>query len=284
MKKKSNWYRHTVQILFFITISLFALNHVLRSEGAALLPFLPSLSLHAMCPFGGVESAMSFITAGTLVQKITETTMILSAFVLVMTLILGSVFCGYVCPLGTLQEFIGKIGRKLFGKKYNTFVPKKWHSVLKYLRYVSLVLVVLMTWNAMTLVFADVDPYFAMYHFFTGKATIASLAMLGLTLLGSLFVERPWCKYLCPYGALLGLVSKISLFKIRKEDSVCASCGQCNSQCPMGIDLSEKTVVRDAHCIRCLDCVSDGCFKDAIDYTVPPKRQKDCENDACFDK
>jgi polyferredoxin len=283
MKKKSNWYRHTVQILFFVTISLFALNHVLGFEGSSLLPFLPSVSLHALCPFGGVESAISFITAGTLVHKITETTMILSAFVLVMTLILGPVFCGFVCPLGTLQEFIGKIGRKIFGKKYNTFVPKNWHTALKYLRYVSLALVLVMTYNAMTLVFADVDPYYAMYHFFTGKATIASLVILGLTLVGSLFVERPWCKYLCPYGALLGLVGKISLFKIRKEDSACAGCGQCNSQCPMGIDLSEKTVVRDANCIRCLDCAADGCFKGAIDYS-PVRKQKDCGNGACLEK
>ena len=112
---------------------------------------------------------LSLVTAGTLVAKITGITLILSASVLLMTLVLGPVFCSYICPLGAVQEWIGKLGRRIFGKRYNTFVPKKLHHVLKYLRYVSLGLVVWLTYSALKLVFAEVDPYFCNVPLFYGQ-------------------------------------------------------------------------------------------------------------------
>lgn len=269
MKNKSKWFRYSLQIFFFVLIGMFAVNHVIGETGTALFPFLPNISLHAICPFGGIESIISFISGGTLVPKLHLSTMVMTVIVLVITLIFGSVFCSHICPLGTIQEWFGKIGRKLFKKRYNKFIPQKIHDVLKYFRYVSLILTIVLTYNAMKLVFLEVDPYYALYHFFTDEVTIGSLIVLGATLIGSLFVERPWCKYACPYGAALGLLSKISIFKIRRDTSTCNNCKLCDKNCPMNINLSKQTSIGDSLCNRCMDCTDEGlCNKNSLLYSA----------------
>lgn len=270
MKNKSRWYRYTIQIFFFIFMGMLAVNHVLSETGRTIFPFLPNVSLHAVCPFGAIESIISLFTAGTLVAKLQTSTLVISALVLLLTLIFGAVFCSYVCPLGTIQEWIGKLGRKIFKKRYNTFIPQKLHGILKYMRYVVLILTVVLTFNAARLIFADFDPYYAMYHFFTDEITIGSLIVLAVVLVSSLFIERPWCKYACPYGAVLGLVGKISIFKIKRKASACNNCTLCDKKCPMNIEISKKKTIGDTHCIRCLDCTEDDncCSRDALVYTA----------------
>lgn len=155
MKNKSRRYRYILQIFFFVFIGMLAVNHVLSESNVTIFPFLPNISLHAVCPFGGVASIISLITAGTLVQKLQLSTLVISALVLLLTLIFGSVFCSFVCPLGTIQEWFGKLGRKIFKRRYNTFIPQKLHNVLKYFRYVVLILTVILTFNAGRLIFAS---------------------------------------------------------------------------------------------------------------------------------
>ena len=188
-------------------------------------------------------------------------------------MIFGAVFCSFICPLGSIQEWIGKLGKKIFKKKYNTFIPKKVHNVLKYFRYVSLIAVVVLTYNAATLVFLEVDPYYALYHFFTDEVTIGSLVVLGITLIGSLFVERPWCKYACPYGAFLGLIGKISLFKIKRNADTCTNCNLCNKKCPMNIDIDKKKTVYDGLCNKCLECTDTGlCKPNSLSFSLGKKK------------
>ncbi|MCD6323065.1 MAG: 4Fe-4S binding protein [Clostridiales bacterium] len=268
MKNKNRWFRYSLQIFFFVLIGMIAVNHALSESGVTIFPFLPNVSLHAICPFGGIASIIELITAGTLVPKLQLSTLVISGLILILTLIFGAVFCSFVCPLGTIQEWVGKLGKKIFKKQYNTFIPQKLHNIFKYLRYVVLILTVILTFNASRLIFADVDPYYAMYHFFTDEVTIGSLVVLAVVLLSSLFIERPWCKYACPYGAFLGLVGKISIFKIKRKTSTCNHCTLCDKKCPMNIEISKKETIGDTHCIRCMNCVEDGvCSKDSLVYT-----------------
>ena len=260
MKRKTNRkspIRLLVQIFFFALIALIAVNKTLAESGAATIPFLSSASLHALCPFGGVVTLYNLITVGTLIQKIHASAVILLGLVLLLTLFFGPVFCGWVCPLGSIQEWIGKLGRKLFKKRYNTYIPRKLDRVLRYLRFAVLIFVVFVTARSATLLFANVDPYNALFSFWSEEVALPALIILGVTLLGSLFTERPWCKYACPYGALLGLFNKIRIFKIRRVPSTCISCNRCTNVCPMNINVARQATVSDLQCISCLECTSE---------------------------
>lgn len=257
---KSKHVRLAAQIIFFALIALISVNHTLVEQGGG-ISFVPEVSLHAICPFGSIVTISTLATGQGLVRQLHPSVMVIGAVVLLLTIIFGPVFCSHICPLGSIQEWIGRLGKKVFKKKYNKFIPKKVHNVLKYMRYVVLILIVVQTYRLFALMFAKIDPYYALFHFWTGEATVISLVILGLTLIGSLFVERPWCKYACPYGAVLGLISKVSIFKIRRAKAACIDCGQCDNECPMLIDISQKSKVTDTLCNRCMKCTSyeSGC-------------------------
>ncbi len=256
MKSKRNGaqtVRTIVQISVFALVLLIVLGKTLAESGIA-LPFAPDVSLHAICPFGGVATLYTFATTGTFIQKIHSSSFILMGLGVVVALLFGTIFCGYVCPFGSFQEWIGKIGKKLFPKKYNRFVPKNLDRVLRYLRYVVLGLIVYQSAVTTKLIFESVDPYYALFHLFTGEVAITAYIVLITIAILSLFVERPWCKYLCPYGAFLGLFNTIRIFKIRSNKDTCIDCKQCDNVCPMNIEVSKHTVIRDPQCITCHKC------------------------------
>lgn len=248
--------RLIIQIFFFAFIFAVSINNFFVEKGSG-IAWLSSASIHALCPFGGVETFLQLVTAGILVKKVHESAVVLGAAVLFLAIFLGPVFCGWVCPMGSIQEFLGKIGKKIFKKKYNTFVPDKLHSVFRYSRYLVLILVLYNTFLSGKLLFEQIDPYYALFRFFTGEVAVTAYIILGITLLSSLFVERPFCKYACPYGAFLGLTNKIRIFPIRRKDSTCKHCSACDKACPMNINISGKTVIRDQQCISCLKCTSE---------------------------
>ena len=255
-KKKGLKIRNVVQIVFFGLVAMIAINHSLAS-GFLDNTFLGGLNLHGVCPFGGVVSLYQLFTVGTFVQKISASSVVLMVLVLGLSVFFGPVFCGWVCPMGTIQEWVGKIGKRIFKKRYNHFVPSKLDGYLRYLRYVLLAWVIYMTATTGKLVFSDLDPYYALFNFWTGEVAISGLIILGVTLVGALFVERPWCKYACPYGAVLGISNLFRVFSIRRSEDSCISCGLCSKECPMNIDVQHVTNVRDHQCISCLECTSE---------------------------
>lgn len=272
-RRKTNSIRSWVQLFFFVLIALIAVNHTLAEQGRGIL-FLSSASLHALCPFGGVVTLYQFITTRTFVQKVHQSSLVLMIIGVVLALFAGPVFCGWVCPFGTFQEWIAKIGKKIFKKRYNHFIPTKIDNVLRYLRYLVLIWVVFMTARSMTLVFADVDPYFALFNFWTSEVAIGGLIVLGLTILASLFIERPWCKYACPYGAFLGVFNLFRIFSLRRDAETCIDCKLCDKACPMNIEVSKLSVVRNHQCISCMECTSSAhCpVPQTVDFVVGGKK------------
>jgi len=254
--RKANWIRGWAQLFFFVLITLIAVNHTLAETGKD-IPFLSSVSLHALCPFGGVVTLYQFITTSTFVQKVHQSSLILMIIGLVLAIFAGPVFCGWVCPLGTFQEWIAKLGKKIFKRRYNHFVPAKIDRVLRYLRYVMLISVIYMTAKSLTLVFADIDPYYALFNFWTSEVAIGGVIVLVVTMLASFFVERPWCKYACPYGALQGLFNFVRVAKLRRNIPTCINCKVCDKACPMNIEVSTASIVRNHQCISCMECTSD---------------------------
>jgi len=250
--KKKSWIRPAVQIFFFIIVLL-----VVAANSGINIPFIQGASLHSICPFGGVETIYQYITSGTFVQKIHSSAIILMYAVFFLSILFGPVFCGWICPFGTFQEFIGKIGRKIFKKKYNHFIPEKFDKVLRYLRYVVLALVLYNTTVTAKLVFQDIDPYYALFNMFTGEVAITAYIILGVVMIASLFVERPFCKYMCPYGAVLGVSNLFRVFKIKRNQKTCVDCKACDSICPMNINVSNSKTVHNHQCISCLKCTSE---------------------------
>ncbi len=255
-RPRSIWIRRVVQIFFFVFIALVALNHNLAESGGG-IPLLSNASLHSLCPFGGVVTIYQYATVGTFVQKIHESAFVLMVIGVVLAILFGPVFCGWVCPLGTVQEWVSKWGKKLFKRRHNHFVPPRIDSVLRYARYIVLAWVIYVTAVSGKLIFADYDPYFALFNFWSGEVAWTSLAILGLTLGLSLFVERPWCKYACPYGAVLGISNLFRIFQIRRVASTCKNDGACSIMCPMNIPVDSVNTVRDHQCISCLECTSE---------------------------
>jgi len=235
--------RTAVQIFFFLLIGVVAVTS--------------ATSLHALCPFGGVVTLYHLLSFGTLVQKIHMSSVVLMVLVLILTILFGPVFCGWVCPLGSIQEWIGRLGKRLFRHRYNHFMPEKADRILGLFRYVVLIGVVYMTAATGYLLFANIDPYNALFKFWSEEVALPALIILAITLLAALFMQRPWCRYTCPYGALLGLFNKFRIFKIRRNPDTCIQCGNCDSTCPMGIKVSEQEKITDTRCVSCFECSSE---------------------------
>ncbi|OHD80475.1 MAG: ferredoxin [Spirochaetes bacterium RIFOXYC1_FULL_54_7] len=255
-KARSVWVRVSIQIFFLLIITLGAVNHTLVERGIQ-IPLLGSASLHALCPFGGVVTLWHLATAGRLVRQIHESALVLLGLTVVLAVLFGPVFCGWVCPFGSLQEWIGKLGKKLLPKLYNRVVPKKLDYWLRYLRYGVLVWTVYMTATTGVLVFKDYDPYYVLFNFWTGEVAITGFIALAVVLGLSLVMERPFCKYACPMGAVLGLSNISRIFGIKRETSSCIDCEACDRICPMNIEVSTRKRILDHQCISCGECTSD---------------------------
>ncbi len=253
---KNRAFRFGTQILFFAIVSFIAINHYLEEIGNS-LSFISSDSLHAFCPYGGVEAFFAWLNYDVLIKKIHTSSFVILGIVLSTAILFGPVFCSFACPLGSIQEWIGKIGKRIFRKKYNHFIPAKFDKILRYLRYGVLIFVVYLTTNSLRLIFLEVDPYYALFNFWSSEETIGGIIVLIIILISSLFVERPWCKYACPFGALLGLTNFIRIFKIRRNSATCISCGKCSKECPMNIDVQNIKTIYDHQCISCMECTSE---------------------------
>lgn len=160
---------------------------------------------------------------------------------------LGPVFCGWLCPFGAIQRIAGKIGKKLFGKRYNSFISKKQHSTFKYTRYlvaiVGIGVVILAKIGIMDKMLSDEITH-----------ALEIIAYIAIAL--SLTTKNFYCKYFCKDGAIYSIFNVFRPKKIRRNTSSCVSCKKCDNVCPMGIDISNKEVVKDIYCISCFQCTS----------------------------
>lgn len=249
--------RKIIQITMLILVILAAINHQLTI-------------FHYICPICGVTSIYQFFVSSSLwVIKLKSTLGIVIGLVVITTIILGPVLCGFICPFGTIQDLIAIIGKKIFKKDYNTFVPKKLDCSLKYLRYVMLLGAIILTASSGVMILEKINPYHAFLGMFTKNFSIVGFFIFCLIIVLSIFIYRPWCKYLCPYGALLGIFNKFKVFRVVREDNTCIECKRCSRECPVGIDIHSRKEVRSLSCISCLECVTDGvCPKtETISYT-----------------
>ena len=275
--------RTILSLSFFVFILGISVFGFLRERGAELPDFIPTC-LHGICPFGGVVTLGTYLTSGHYIPRTGVSNLFSLAGVLGGTLIFGAFFCGWLCPLGSVQDWFGKIGTALRLKGRNIKPGSKTAAirqqlvsldrVLSFLRYGVLVLVLWTTYKSFNLAFSRIDPYYALFHFWTGTALPLSLAVLGAVLFLSLFISRPWCRWLCPMGALQGLFQKVAPWSVKRNDEACIGCRACDKACPFNIAVSEKDRINDSRCNRCLSCVAACPINGALDIRGAGNRYK----------
>ncbi|QAA30928.1 FMN-binding protein [Clostridium manihotivorum] len=232
--KKIQIARHIVQLIMFI-----------------LLPGLYTLT------FSEVKNVYKMIASGNFhfIRAIPA----LSEFIIVMllTVLMGRFFCGWFCAFGTYNDWIHLISKHVFKIKFK--VNERVDSVLKYVKYVILLMLLIVTCTLGSNILEGTSPWDAFAQI-TDFKTVMTTLTIGLILLvlitiGALFVERFFCRYLCPLGAVFSIVSKISILKINKPTEKCGKCRACTSVCSMGIPLYKKESVKGGECIECLKCI-----------------------------
>jgi len=216
------------------------------------------VGVDALCPFGGIETLWALVMSATLIQRVAVSSVILLGVVLVTAFVFRRAFCGYICPLGAIQEFAGRIGRKLFGGKLPQ-VPAVIDRPARFLKYAVLAVIAVWSWQAASLVIRPYDPWVAWMHL-TSAELLAEfsigLIILGVSVVGSIVYDRFFCKYLCPMGGFLGAISRLSVFKVRRAETTCTDCKACDKACPVNVKVSEVATVNDAECINCNECVN----------------------------
>jgi len=234
-------------------------------------------SIHALCPYGGLETLYSIVFGGTFLQKIFSGTMILLAITLLLAVIFRRSFCGLICPFGALQELLGMIGKKIFRKRF--IMPRRIDKPLRYLKYVVLVVTIYFAWKTAGLWIDPYDPWAAYGHASAGFTSLTTEYLIGtitlvVVLIGSMLYDRFFCKYLCPMGAVYGIISKISPSKIVRDKDVCINCNLCSKSCPMNIDVAKADRVTSAECISCQSCVLSCPKTGALQYKTGKKTLK----------
>lgn len=225
--------------------------------------------------FSAIKSIYVAIIGGSFQAAAMAGQIILVVSVLVITAIMGRFFCGFLCSFGTLGDFFWYIGKKL--KLRRPKIGTRFDRILKKLKYVLLAGIVLLIWTfGVSILGGTNNPWtvFGMLTKFSGWTDPAVLLSLGMALLllialGSLYIERFFCRYLCPLGAVLAIVSRFRLFKIRKPRQYCGSCRACTKHCSMGIPLYRSSVVKSAECIDCMNCV-EICPRDNVRANPKP--------------
>ncbi|MBW9150723.1 4Fe-4S binding protein [Clostridium estertheticum] len=268
--KYLKYLRWLLLAFFLIMVTREAYLHQVQGGGVA-------PSVHALCPYGALETFYSLVFGGTFLQKIFSGTMILLGITLVLAVIFRRGFCGLICPFGALQEFFGIIGKKIFHKRF--IMPIAIDKPLRYLKYIVLVVTIYFAWKTAGLWMDPYDPWAAYGHLSAGYESLTTEYLVGtivlvIILVGSLLYDRFFCKYLCPMGAVYGIVSKISPSKIVRDKDICINCNLCSKSCPMNIDVAEVDKVISTECISCQVCVLTCPKVGALKYKTGKKTLK----------
>ena len=234
--------------------------------------------VEAFLPIGALVSFKAWVLAGHF-DPVHPAGLVLFLTFLAMALLSKKSFCSWVCPVGALEEGLWKSGKKIFGRN---FLIWNWLDIaLRFFKYALLLLFIkfiLIDMPIQAISGFMSAPYWAvadvkMLHFFTGMSLVSIVVISVLAIL-SVFYKNFWCRYLCPYGALLGLISVVSPLKIRRNRDVCIDCGSCSRACPSRIDVQHKTAVSSVECTACLSCVgacpSEGALATGLPFWKRP--------------
>ncbi len=216
------------------------------------------------CPFGGVETLWSVITNQRFICATGPYNLTLFVALLGLTFVARRSFCSWVCPVGTVLEWLGRLGGRLRKDKGGDEAPSlglvrprgPWDRILRFGRIAVLALVVFATVGTRELEFRPYDPYYVLLSFFGHDVQWWSYALLLGVLASAVVIPMAWCRYLCPLGGVLWPASRVGLLRISRAREACTSCGRCERACPQAISVSRTRHVASGECTLCMECTS----------------------------
>lgn len=271
-----------LQLGIFITAALDRADDFTRAEAAGAsdaelaaefdLPVRPP-GVEGFLPISGFMGLLDWIHQGNLNHIHPAATALFLIFLFISWL-LRKAFCSWICPIGFLSESLARLGRRIWGRNFRLW---RWLDIV--LRGVKYLLLGFFVWvilamSAQALRAFIESPYnrvsdIKMYWFFVRIGPLALLILIALAL-GSIPVNGFWCRYGCPYGALLGFLSWVSPTRVRRNTETCIDCGLCDKVCMARLPVSRLKSVSSPECTGCLDCVASCPAPDTL--LVGPKR------------
>jgi polyferredoxin len=227
-------------------------------------------------PIAALMNLKATVLTGELPRQFPAGMVLLVAF-LAISLLFRKAFCSWLCPIGTLSEGLWKLGRRLFRR---TFALPGWLDwPLRALKYL---LLAFFLWAVAGMSVEAIRAFLAspygivadvkMLDFFR-RMSATGAAVVGVLVLASVLVPNFWCRYLCPYGALHGLVSWLSPVRIRRDADACLDCGKCAKACPSRLPVDVKASIASPECTGCLECVAACPVRDTLSLS-PARRSR----------
>jgi polyferredoxin len=186
-------------------------------------------------------------------------------------------FCSWICPVGTLSEWTARLGKMIFKKNFDMpqwlswlLISLKYLLLLFFLKMIVIDMPLYFAWDFLQTPYNKVSDV-KMLLFFLNLGGVA-LKVIVVVFILSLFFPNFWCRFLCPYGALIGLGTVFGVTKIKRNEDTCIDCRQCTRVCPQRIKVHEKKAVLTPDCTACMSCIEACPVKDTLNMTVATKK------------
>jgi len=262
--------RRWMQIAFVIFTFLIGLRHIMPGESSK------GGAFDAFCPFGGIETLLPYLTTGQTLKTTNLLNFTSLMAVLGVSLVAGRAFCGWMCPIGSLEDLLARWARQLSGGKESIRGKKSFYICpiqvmqrldhwMRYLKYFILAVIIIASTVAVCPPLRDICPARAIFGFHWNTFLLG--VVLILFTLTSMMVKRFSCKCLCPLGAVLGIFNKISPIHITVDQHNCTNCGRCEAECPVDIPAIPENI-RSAECVRCLECLDTCAQPDTVNLRL----------------
>lgn len=272
--------RRLFQILFlglnvWIGIQFFLFVRFFETGGQSLRVARPP-GVEGWLPIAGLMNLKYLLTTGQIPAMHPAAMFLLAAFLLI-SLVFRKAFCSWLCPVGTVSELLCNFGRDLL--KRNFTLPRWIDLPLRSLKYVLLGLFVYAVAGMSAAAIAAFlsSPYglvadVKMLQFFREMSRVTAITLAALLILSLLF-KNFWCRYLCPYGALMGLAAIFSPSRIQRDSRRCIGCARCAKACPALLPVDRLAGVRSAECTGCLECIAACPAEGALQMSFARRRK-----------
>ncbi len=276
---RSQRIRHFVQGAFvalnaWLSIQFYLWVRYYERGGTGLYVSRPA-GAEGWLPIAGLMNLKYFLATGR-VPQVHPAAMFLFGSFLLMSVLLKKAFCSWLCPVGTFSEFLADTGRRIFGRNFR--LPRWLDIPLRGLKYILLgfFLFLIGQMTAESLEAFMQTPYglmvdVRMLNFFRQMSLTAAI-LIGVLVVLSVFVQHFWCRYLCPYGALLGIASLLSPIKIRRDQQACIDCAKCAHACPAALPVDKLLQIGSAECSARMTCIAVCPAQDALQLALPPRK------------